>query len=67
MCITNNQRLDKPVLWVWVNEILLDSSNQALVLDCCIMPAENLGQDSSLQLGAAVGGMATHFIQVTDF
>ena len=65
-CITNDQRHDGPALWVWVNEILLDSTNQALVLDCCILPVDRMDHEASLQLGIAIGHASTHFIQVTD-
>ena len=64
-CITNNQRRDEPALWVWVNDILLDSSNEALVLDCCIMPVDSMDHEASLQLDAVVGDMSK-FIQVMD-
>lgn len=54
MCISQHARDDEPAIWVWVNEILLDSSNEALVFDCCIMPVERMGDAASAQLIAAV-------------
>lgn len=50
VCVSDNHRRDEPALWVWVNEILLDSSNEALVLDCCIMPVDRLDDAASAQL-----------------
>lgn len=54
MCISDNRRDDEPAIWVWVNDILLDSSNEALVLDCCIMPVRQMAGAFSAKLGAAV-------------
>lgn len=65
VCITVNQRQDEPALWVWVNEILLDPSNQALVLDCCVVPVDRMSHEASLRLGAAIGDAATPFLEVT--
>lgn len=43
--------------WVWVNSILLDSSNEALVLDCCVMPMNDSVCDAaSSQIAAAIVG-----------
>ncbi|CAM9211239.1 unnamed protein product, partial [Laminaria digitata] len=64
-CITNTERHDEPTLWVWVNEILLDPSNQALVLDCCIMPVDSMLHEASLKLDAVVGGVATNLIKAS--
>ncbi|CAM9617444.1 unnamed protein product [Hapterophycus canaliculatus] len=50
VCVSENHRNDEPALWVWVNEVLLDSSNEALVLDCCIMPVDRLDEAASTQL-----------------
>ena len=33
---------DGSSLWVWVNNVLLDSSNEALVLDCCVTFVERM-------------------------
>lgn len=41
---------DQRVLWLFVNDVLLDSSNEALVLDCCIMPVERMDLGASRQL-----------------
>ena len=55
VCVSENGRDDEPAIWVWVNEILLESSNEALVLDCCIMPVGRMRDDAaSVQLGAAI-------------
>eukprot|EP00752_Nemacystus_decipiens_P011512 g10222.t1 len=54
VCISENRRDDEPAVWVWVNEILLDSSNEALVLDCCVMPVRKMAGAVSARLGAAV-------------
>lgn len=54
VCLSENHLDDEPALWVFVNEILLDSSNEALILDCCILPVERRGGAVSTQLGAAV-------------
>ncbi|CBN79557.1 conserved unknown protein [Ectocarpus siliculosus] len=54
MCITENRRDDEPALWVWVNEILLDSTNEALILDCCVMLADRMDSAASIQLGTAL-------------
>lgn len=51
---------------MWVNEILLDSTNEALVLDCCVMPEDSIGHEASLQLVAGVGGMLTKLIKVPN-
>lgn len=51
VCIAEGHRDDGPAIWVWVNEVLLDSSNEALVLDCCVMPVSNrVGDAASAQL-----------------
>ncbi|CAM9230359.1 unnamed protein product [Scytosiphon promiscuus] len=54
VCISENRSKDEPALWVWVNEILLDSSNEALVLDCCIMPVDRMEQPASAQLRESI-------------
>ncbi|CAB1098062.1 unnamed protein product [Ectocarpus sp. CCAP 1310/34] len=54
MCITENRRDDEPALWVWVNEILLDSTNEALILDCCVMLADRMDSAASILLGTAL-------------
>ncbi|CAM9233644.1 unnamed protein product [Ectocarpus fasciculatus] len=54
MCITENRRGDEPALWVWVNEILLDPTNEALILDCCVMLADRMDSPASMQLGTAL-------------
>lgn len=54
MCITENRRDDEPALWVWVNEILLDPTNEALILDCCVMLADRMDSPASMQLGIAL-------------
>lgn len=54
ICISENGRDDEPAIWVWVNGILLDSSNEGLVLDCCVMPVGRMGEATSTQLGAAI-------------
>lgn len=54
ICLTESQMGDKPALWVWVNEILLDSNNEALILDCCVMPVNRLGNETSVRHGVAV-------------
>ena len=51
VCLTEGHRDNGPAIWIWVNEILLDSSNEALVLDCCVMPVSNrVGHAPSAQL-----------------
>lgn len=50
VCISENHRFDQPALWLWVNEILLDSSNEALILDCCVMPVARMDDPVSAQL-----------------
>lgn len=70
VCITDGNDMDQPALWVWVNEILLDSSNEALVLDCCVMLVDRFGGEASTQLGAAIeldeihGGAGIFFAKV---
>lgn len=54
VCIADSHRDDEPAIWVWVNEILLDSSNEALVLDCCIMPVDRMDDAASTQLKESV-------------
>lgn len=58
------------VLWVWVNDILLESSNEALILDCCVMPTHRL-TEASVRHGTAVelgkyqaGGAGVHYTEV---
>lgn len=50
ICITEAR---KPALWVWVYNILLDSSNEALVLDCCFMPVDDTSDAASAKLSGA--------------
>lgn len=50
VCISEKHRFDQPALWLWVNEILLDSSNEALILDCCVMPVARMDDPVSAQL-----------------
>ncbi|CAM9120897.1 unnamed protein product [Ectocarpus sp. 6 AP-2014] len=50
VCISDNHRFDQPAIWLWVNEILLDSSNEALILDCCVMPVARMDDPVSAQL-----------------
>lgn len=40
----------EPAIWIWVNDLLLDSSNEALVIDCCVLPVACVGDALSLQL-----------------
>eukprot|EP00752_Nemacystus_decipiens_P011513 g10223.t1 len=47
-------KTDGPAIWVWVNDILLESSNEALILDCCIMQVRRMKDAASTQLGAAI-------------
>lgn len=47
VCIAENHDEDGPAIWVWANEVLLDSSNEALVLDCCVMPVLNRVSDAA--------------------
>eukprot|EP00752_Nemacystus_decipiens_P005603 g5071.t1 len=51
VCLTEAHRDDGPAIWIWLNEVLLDSSNEALVLDCCVMPVSNrIGHAATAQL-----------------
>lgn len=54
LCLSENGRDDEPAIWMFVNEILLESTNEALILDCCILPVERRGSALSCQLGAAI-------------
>lgn len=54
VCMADSHSDDEPAIWVWVNEILLDSSNEALVLDCCIMPVDRMDDPASLQLKESI-------------
>ncbi|CAN0267812.1 unnamed protein product, partial [Ectocarpus sp. 12 AP-2014] len=40
----------EPAIWIWVNDLLLDSSNEALVIDCCVLPVACVGDALSLKL-----------------
>lgn len=53
MCISESGRDDEPAIWVWVNDIVLDSGNEALILDCCVMPVGQMGDAVSAQLGVS--------------
>lgn len=48
VCVADTCDDSKRALWVWVNGVLLDSSNEALVLDCCIMPVNGIGDASTV-------------------
>lgn len=55
VCIREAEgRDDDKAIWIWVNEILLEPSNEAVVVDCCVMPVGRIGDTVSTQLGAAV-------------
>lgn len=54
MCLTEYRADRNPAIWVYVNEILLESTNEALILDCCIMPVDRLGDVASAQHGSAL-------------
>lgn len=55
ICLTKkSENHDGRSLWLWVNDILLDSSNEALVLDCCILFVSSLANPASIRLGAAL-------------
>lgn len=56
MCLTddNQHPARSPTIWLWISDILLDSNNQALVLDCCIMPVTGRHDPQSMQLGGAL-------------
>ncbi len=62
VCIAEDRdRHDIPAIWIWVNEILLDSSNEALLLDCCVLPVDRLGDEvcSQLKMSAAANLLFT--------
>ncbi|CAM9288454.1 unnamed protein product [Ectocarpus fasciculatus] len=52
----------EPAIWIWVNDLLLDSSNEALVVDCCVLPvacrSDELSEKlhCSLQFGSSARG-----------
>ncbi|CAM9358762.1 unnamed protein product [Scytosiphon promiscuus] len=54
VCITEGSDRGKRAIWIWVNGILLDSSNEALILDCCVLPVDRMIDDVSARLGFAV-------------
>lgn len=70
ICLTKRPgNYDSPSLWLWVNNILLDSSNEALVVDCCILLASSRVSPAFIRLGAALEycrafGSSTKFIEV---
>lgn len=43
----------EPATWVWVSDVLMDSGNEATVLDCCIMPKYQMDAAPSLRISAA--------------
>ena len=52
LCLTEKSDSGNgPSLWVWVNNFLLDSSNEALVLDCCVILVEHPSNPVFRQLG----------------
>ena len=65
-CLTEKSKdVDGPCLWVWVNNILLDSSNEALILDCCVTLVERVANPVSFQLCAFGAFLSpTHFVEV---
>lgn len=68
VCLTEGHRDNGPAIWIWVNEILLDSSNEALVLDCCVMPVSNrVGHAPSAQLMESIElqGLTVMKVKVT--
>lgn len=70
VCITEGGDPGKRAIWVWVDGILLDSSNEALILDCCIMPVDRMVDAASARLGKAVAqdnydcGPGVSFVEV---
>lgn len=50
VCVSDTHHSGDSAVWIWVNEVLLDSSNEAVVLDCCVMPVEHLGDAVSVRL-----------------
>lgn len=73
VCISESGWVDdEPAIWVWVNETLLNSSKEALVFDCLVMPVGRMRDAVSAQLGAAVevdkirsDGAGTIYFEVT--
>lgn len=71
ICLTETaDSHDRPSLWIWVNNILLDSSNEAIVLDCCVFPVDPLDGEASswLEVGldtcTTLGLLPVHCIEV---
>lgn len=71
VCITERGELGNRAIWIWVNDVLLDSSNEALMLDCCIISVERMVDAASARLGAAIdedndeeGGPGIYFVEV---
>lgn len=71
ICLANKPgNLNIYCLWLWVNDILLDSSNEALVIDCCILLDNSIMNIASVRLGTALdycralGSSPINFIEV---
>lgn len=52
--LTETQSASDPDIWLWVDEVLLDSRNEALVPDYCVVPVDQMSDEAGVELGSAI-------------